>query len=240
MLTLIALSTVLMQEPAAPPPPPPLDVHSRVVFMGGTADGPGGLDADGDGQVTRDEFAAPLNTAFGRMDKDGDGRLSSEELTADRGPGDSGVTIHRRGGGDVEHVELRRSRPAGARGARFERDGERTMVFVGPEGRRDEDARVVVRTLSEDGPAVLHLRQGPDGVGDARVLVRTIGGPGHGPDDLDKDDDGKVSEAEFIAPLREAFARADIDRSGFIDDSEHGDDNQVHVFTRRLETRDDE
>jgi hypothetical protein len=239
MLTLIALSTALLQEPPAPPPPPPLEVHSRMVFLGGTADGPGGLDADGDGQVTRDEFAAPLNDAFGRMDKDGDGRLSPGELAAEHGPGEGGMTIHRRGGGDVQRFELRRSGPDGARGGRLEADGERTMVFVGPNGGREE-SRVVVRTLPDDGPAVVHFRRGPDGAGDGRVVVRTHGGPGQGPDDLDKDSDGKISEAEFTAPLREAFARMDADHSGFIDDGEHGGENQVHVFTRRIETRDDE
>lgn len=226
MLTLIALSTALLQEP--PAPPPPLEVYGRMVFLGGTADGPGGLDADGDGQVTRDEFTPPLNDAFGRMDKDGDGRLSPGELSAERAPVEGAVTIHRRGGGDVERFELRRSG-----------EGERTMVFVGPNGGREEP-RVVVRTVPDDGPAVVHFRRGPDGAGEGRVVVRTHGGPGHGPDDLDKDGDGKVSEAEFIAPLREAFARMDADHSGFIDEGEHGGENQVHVFTRRFETRDHE
>jgi hypothetical protein len=71
-------------------------------------------------------------------------------------------------------------------------------------------------------------------------VVRTVGGPGHGSDDLDKDGDGKISEAEFIAPLREAFARIDADRSGFIEAGEQGDENQVRVFTRRIQTRDGE
>lgn len=237
MLTLIALSTALMQEPPAPPPPP-LEVRSRVVFMGGTADGPQGLDADSDGQVTREEFAAPLNNAFGRLDKDGDGRLSSEELAANHGPDDADLTI-RRGGGDGGRVELRRSGPGSDRGLRIEDDGERGMVFVAPNGRREE-SRVVVRTSPDGGPAVVHFRRGPDGEGASRVVVRTTGEPGHGPDDLDKDGDGKVSEAEFIAPLREAFARMDADHSGFIDDGEHGGENPVHVFTRRIETHDGE
>lgn len=231
MLTLIALSAALMQEPPAPPAPPPLEVRSRIVFVD-SADGPGRLDADGDGQVTREEFAAPLNDAFARMDKDGDGRLSPEELASDRGSGDANVIVRRFGGADDERIELHRA--DGLRGARFERDGERTMVFVGPDGRRGDEP-LVVRTLPHGGPRVVHQR-GPGGEGEGRVVVRTSGGPGHGPDDLDKDGDGKVSEAEFIAPLREAFARMDADRSGFIENGENDGDNQVHVFAHRIET----
>lgn len=234
MLTLIALSAALMQDPPAPPPP---EIRSHFVFMGAGADGPGNLDTDADGQVTRDEFAAPLNDAFGKMDKDGDGRLSRDELGADRGPGEANVTI-RLGGEGVERFELRRPDPRGERGPRIERDGERTVVFVGPDGPR-EDSRVVVRTLPHGGPGVVHFRHGPGGDGDGRVVVRTVDGPGHGSGDLDKDGDGKVSEAEFTAPLREAFSRIDADHSGFIDDGEHGDENQVHVFTRRIETREE-
>ncbi|WP_439472118.1 hypothetical protein [Brevundimonas sp.] len=233
MLSLIAFSTVLMQDPSAPTPPPPVEVRSHLVFTGA---GPGRLDADGDGQITREEFAAPLNDAFAKLDKDGDGRLSAEELPSGREDADVNVTVRRRGGGDVERLELRRPGPGGAR---FERDGERTMVFVGPEG-RDEDSRVIVRTLPRGGPAVVHFRRGPAGDGLGHVVVRASDISGEGSDGLDKDGDGKISEAEFLAPLREAFARMDADRSGFIEDGEHGGGNQVHVFTRRLETRDEE
>jgi len=235
MLTLIAFSAALMQDPPTPPSPP-LEVRSRVVFLGGRADGPNGLDADGDGQVTRDEFAAPLNDAFARMDKDGDGRLSTEELTADRGPEDANVTVRHLGGGDVERFELRR--PGGPRGARFERDGERTMVFVGPDGAHDGasgESHVMVRPLPQGGPAVVHFGRRPGGPADGRVVVHADGVRGDGPGDLDKDGDGKVSEAEFLAPLREAFARMDADHSGFVEEGEHGDESRVHVFTHRIE-----
>lgn len=237
MLILIALSAALMQNP--PAPPPPLEVRSHLVFMGAASDGPGNIDADGAGQVTREEFAAPLNDAFGRMDKDGDGRLSREELSADHAPGDANVTIRRRGGGpEIERFELRRTGPDVEGGRRIESDGERTMVFVAPEG-RGEDPHVVVRTLPRGEEGVVHVRRGRDGEGDGRVVIRTVDGRAPGSDDLDKDGDGKISEAEFTAPLREAFARIDADHSGSIEDGEHGDENQVHVFTRRIETRDE-
>jgi Ca2+-binding EF-hand superfamily protein len=37
---------------------------------------------------------------------------------------------------------------------------------------------------------------------------------------LDTDNDGKVTEEEFLAPLREAFQRMDEDRDGALDDGE--------------------
>ena len=239
MLTLIVLSAALMQDPPAPPPPPEVR-GSHFVFMGAGGDGPGEIDADGDGQVTREEFAAPLNDAFAKMDKDGDGRLSRDELASDHGPGGGHVAVRRLGGGaGVERFEFRRPGRGGERAARFERDGERTMIFVGPEGTGDEP-RVVVRTLPDGGPGAIHIRRGPGGERDARVEVRTVGGAGHGSDDLDKDGDGKISEAEFIAPLRDAFSRMDADRSGFVEAGERGGENQVHIFTRRTAPTDGE
>lgn len=218
MLTLIALSAALLQTPPpAPPAEPSVEVRSRLVFVGGGADGPGSLDADNDGQVTREEFAAPLNDVFSRMDKDGDGRLSREELAANVGGDGANVFIRRLGGEGP---------------ARFERDGERTMVFVTPDGARPEP-RVIVHTRpGGPGPRVLEFDRGPEGGRGHRVEIRTS--DRQGPADLDKDGDGKISEAEFIAPLRHAFARMDADRSGFIEDGEHGDENSVHVFAHRI------
>ncbi|SHH60834.1 EF-hand domain-containing protein [Cognatishimia maritima] len=40
------------------------------------------LDANGDGQVTKEEMAAHATAHFGEVDTDGDGKLSAEELTA--------------------------------------------------------------------------------------------------------------------------------------------------------------
>ncbi|NJC41545.1 hypothetical protein GGQ87_001803 [Brevundimonas alba] len=217
MLTLIALSAVLIQEPPTPPAPP--EIHTRVMVMG--SDGPGTLDKDGDGQVSREEFAAPMNDHFARMDQNGDGRLSTEELSGGHGPDGDGDVVFFRGGPDgapgVHRFEMRRP---GGEGGREERE----IVIHGPDGR--------------GMPMMIHGGHGGPGE-ESRVETRRMGGPG-GHDDMDKDGDGKVSEAEFVGPLRDAFARMDADHSGFIEEGEHGGgDGEVRVFTHHIETRDE-
>jgi hypothetical protein len=59
----------------------------------------------------------------------------------------------------------------------------------------------------------------PGGPGERRVEVRRFGGPG-GHDSMDTDNDGKVSEAEFLAPMREAFRGMDADGDGSLAEGE--------------------
>ncbi|RZJ01517.1 MAG: hypothetical protein EON90_02750 [Brevundimonas sp.] len=225
MLSILALSAALMQEPPAPPAP---ETRTRV-FVRSTGDGPG-LDKDGDGQVTREEFSAPMADAFADLDKNSDGRLSTDELASGPGePGDHVFVVGGRDGpggpGGPRRVELRG--PRGGMG-----DVREVIVLGGPEG-----------TTGLNGLNGLHsgrtMQFGrPDGgPGESRIEIRRMGGPEGGPDRLDKDGDGKVSEAEFTSPLREAFARMDADRSGFIEEGERGADGDVQVFTHRIETR---
>lgn len=221
MLTLIAFSAILMQEPPAPPAPP--EVRTHVVVMGGH--GPGTLDKDGDGQVSREEFAAPMNEHFARVDKDGDGRLSTEELSAGHGAA---------GDGDVMFF---RSGPAGEPGAhRFEL---RRPHHPGEGGESGEVREIIVHGPGGHGmPRIVHA-PGHEGPGDEmRLELRHPGAGGHA--DMDKDGDGRISEAEFTGPLRDAFARLDADRSGFIEDGERGGNGDVRVFTHRIETRDED
>lgn len=228
MLTLITLSAVLMQDPAAPPPPPaPHEVRTRVMVMG--SDAPGSLDKDGDGEVSREEFAAPMNDHFAQMDKNGDGRLSTEELTAGRRPGgEHDVMIMRRPGGPGEHnIEVR----AFGDGASWTEAGGKRAVFISGEPGAREEREIVIH-----GPG-----RGPDGRewtgdGERRIEVVTVGGE-DGKAEMDKDGDGKISEAEFTAPLREAFGNMDADHSGFIEDGEQSGDRNIHVFTHRIESR---
>lgn len=243
MLTLIALSAALMQQtpPPAPPQAPP-EVRTRVMVVAG--DGPGGLDKDGDGQVSREEFAAPMNDHFARMDTDGDGRLSSGEMNTNHGPmgegGDHEVRIMRGPGGHggpdapgVHRFELRRDHPGGEPGAHAGQREERTMVFVGGEPGAGGEREVIVL----GGPGGHPGMAGADWEGGPgeRIEIRRMGGP-EGENDLDADDDGRISEAEFSAPLREAFARMDADRSGFIEAGERGA-GRSEVFVHRIETR---
>ncbi len=249
MLTLIALSAALMQQtpaPAAPHAAP--EVHTRVMVMG--ADGPGGLDKDGDGQLTRDEFAAPMNDHFARMDSNSDGRLSTEELTAGHAAmagGDHEVRIMRGPGGHggpdgpgVHRFEMRRAHPGGEAGAHAEHAGHgegRTMVFVGGSPGEGGEREIVVH--GGPGGHARMMAHGEGGPGE-RIEIRRVGGPGGGEGgehDLDADNDGRISEAEFSAPLREAFARMDADRSGFIETGERGLGHGAEVFVHRIETR---
>lgn len=209
MLVLLSFAAVLAQEPSAPPPPPETRSH---VFVRTVGDGPG-LDRDGDGQVTREEFARPLNDAFAEMDKDGDGRLSTAELAVRR-PGDHG--------GPVVMMSGRPNGPGGSH--RFEirsRDG-------GTEVRED---RQVIILGGHDGRTDIFGR-----LGEGRFDIQSFGEGDEGRADLDRDGDGKVTEAEFTAPLRDAFGRMDADQSGFLEEGERvGGD--VRVFTHRIERR---
>lgn len=87
-------------------------------------------------------------------------------------------------------------------------------------------------------------RDGPGPMGDGRVMLFRHGGPGDeggpggpggpgAPGDLDADHDGKVSEAEFLAPMREAFQRMDADRSGVLEAGEHGRGGAANTFIIR-------
>jgi hypothetical protein len=202
-------------------PEPRTEVHRdvRVITLDG-ADGaaPGlrgaAMDKDHDGFVTREEFTAPQTQAFDFLDKNRDGKISTEEFGEGRaaamavlgGPGGMGSGMGR---------------------------GPVRVHVGGPEGLADGP-------IGGDGQMVF-IRRGPGGDmgpgGDANIQIRRIGGPGgEGPGDLDKDHDGKISQEEFQAPLREAFERMDKNHSGFIEADENGDGAGVHVFTRRLDT----
>lgn len=122
-------------------------------------------------------------------------------------------------------------------------DGERRTVIVERDG--DGPPKVIVNGREVDGAeADAAMRRMEGGLDGPRVFMRRPGPGGHamllggrdgergevfvhridssGDGGLDKDGDGKVSEEEFLAPMREAFREMDADRSGALEDGERG------------------
>jgi hypothetical protein len=228
----IALMAALAALPLFQDAEPRAEIREVHVITSGGPDGPGRLDADEDGFVTREEFAAPLATAFDQLDENDDGRLSAEEMSSGRGQGHGGPMIFssREGGPGI----MMFGGPGGHHGG----PGGRTMVFGGSDGEENVfvfrrggpggeggPAGVRAEIRRSDGPGLprAEIRRfvGPDGEGSpgvSTVEIRRFGGPGGG--DMDTNDDGRVTEDEFLAPLREAFQRMDEDRDGALDDGE--------------------
>ena len=220
---LIALTlAALVSGQSAPPAPPETETRHEVRIV--TSGGPGShgghpdMDKNDDGFVSREEFTAPQAAAFDMLDANSDGRISTEEFASGRA---------------AAHVILGGSGGAGGP-MRFHMSGPGASGGRGPMG---EGNVMMFRRGGPDG-AMAHVApvgapMGPMGAG-RNVQIHTIGGPGHdGPGDLDKDGDGKVSEAEFLAPLREAFQRMDADRSGSLEAGEHGPGGNSNVVIMR-------
>lgn len=229
----IALLAALAASPLMQDAEPRVETQAEVhVITSGGPDGPGRLDADDDGFVTREEFTAPLATAFDRLDENDDGRLSAEEMSSGRGQGHGGPMIFssREGGPGIMMF--------GGPGGHHAGPGGRAMVFGGSDGEENvfvfgrggpggedgrDGVRVEIRRVDGSDQPRAEIRHfgGPDGEsgpGGPRVELRRFGGPGGG--DMDTNDDGRVTEDEFLAPLREAFQRMDEDRDGALDDGE--------------------
>lgn len=197
-------------------------------------DGPGRLDANGDGEVTREEFSAPMGNAFDRLDANHDGRLSAEELAAGHG-GPGGPGRHMMimgpdgpGGPGGPGVRVFTSRMDGHGGP-----GERDVRIItrggpgGPEGLGGHGMPMIIHGAPGGPGGQVHVfttrvdgdvEVTSDGPGQQQVFVRRFGPDGHG--DMDKDGDGKVSQEEFLAPMREVFQRMDADHDGFLDEGE--------------------
>lgn len=208
MLSIIALAAAIVQQELPPPPPG----RERRVFVH-ASDGRG-LDSDGDGTVTREEFAAPMAKAFDEMDKDGDGRLSASEMAERRGPPPGDHLIVTDEGSPAE----RRIRIEGDGFPGGEERRETRVVVIAGDG--DDDLDMPAAWVHEDGPRRMEMR---------RV---TEDAP-----EMDADGDGRVSEAEFVAPLVRAFRGMDADGSGYLEQAERAGDRRVQVITRRVDRR---
>jgi hypothetical protein len=220
---LAALNGAASQDQAEPR----VETRSEIRFISAGGEGPGRLDADGDGVVTREEFSAPMGNAFDRLDANDDGRLSTEELASGHGEGGPGHRVMMMGGpgGPGEHdvrVITRDGGPGGPGGP-----GVHIITRDGHGGPGGHGMPMVFRSGGEGGDVrVFNFRHGgpeggpmPGGPGSHQIFVRRFGGP-DGPGEMDKNGDGKVSQEEFLAPLREAFGRMDADNDGFLDGGE--------------------
>ncbi|GAD60124.1 EF-hand domain-containing protein [Brevundimonas abyssalis] len=79
MRTAAAIAALMLIAPAAGAQEAENRTETRVMVLNG-AGSEGGLDRDGDGYVTREEFLMPMMTAWTRIDAEGAGRVSTEAL----------------------------------------------------------------------------------------------------------------------------------------------------------------
>ena len=105
------------------------------------------LDANADGQVTREEISAARQARFAATDSNGDGALSLEELTAqveERAKKRAERMLERRdanGDGVLSEDELGPDRRAEARFDRLDQDGDGSLSKAEFEAARDKMKR---------------------------------------------------------------------------------------------------
>ncbi|MFT4953833.1 MAG: hypothetical protein ACI8U3_000195 [Brevundimonas sp.] len=197
MRTAAAIAALMLIAPAAGAQDAETRTETRVMVLNGPG-GEGGLDRDGDGYVTRDEFLTPMMTAWERIDVEGAGRVSAEDLARGVGGGEDGE----------RHVFMFRSGEDGP----MEWHGEDGPVIIERSGGGDGETRVEVRRIVRGGPGGEY-----DGGHGPRIMML-----GDSDGAMDTDGDGRVSEAEFLARMGDAFRRMDADGSGYLEDGEHG------------------
>jgi len=161
------------------------------------------FDSDGDGRISRDEAPEWLKQGFGEIDRNGDGFLDEEELRAMRG--------RRRGGRGG------REGAPGQEGARPEwtgrgRTGPTLLALLDA----DRDLSLSAKEIENAPKALLDLDKGGDGALSREELApppRPLAG-------LDRDGDGRISREEASERLKRRFDELDKDKDGFLDEAE--------------------
>lgn len=178
-LALAATAALAGDKPAGKPGD---RVEERVVVMV-SGDGPGGMDADKDGSVSRAEFNAMHDRMWAKLDRNGDGKLGKDEM-GDHGPGGHGPGHPGHGGhGPGDHdVMIWQDGGEGGPGRRE----VRVVRHGGPDGEGGLDANKDGRISLDEMTAPLrdHFREADKnrdgfldkdemgGDGDGRVIIR--------------------------------------------------------------------
>lgn len=197
MRTAAAIAALMLIAPAAGAQEVETRTETRVMVLNGPG-GEGGLDRDGDGYVTREEFLMPMTTAWERIDAEGAGRVSTETLAEG---------VHRRADGEHDVFMFRSSE-----GGPMEWHDGGGPIIIERSDDGDGETRVEVRHMVRGGPGGGH----GEGRGPRFMML------GDGDGAMDTDGDDRVSEAEFLARMGDAFRRMDADGSGYLEDGEHG------------------
>jgi Ca2+-binding EF-hand superfamily protein len=133
--------------------------HGRHVFLGG----PGPfkkMDKNGDGQITREEFAAFHSEHFSQIDRDGDGKIEAGEM--DHGPM-GGPDLPPTGAGEGERHFVKHMR--GPEDADTDHDGKISFEeFAAP-------LREAFKAADKDGSG--YLEKGEQ-AGERRIEIRRI------------------------------------------------------------------
>jgi Ca2+-binding EF-hand superfamily protein len=204
------------------------------------------LDSDRDGAVTREEFLRPLKERFVRLDTNKDGRLTGEEMSAPlRERAEFRLKRQmKRLDADGDAIVTKAEFEAGPR-ARFarqdlnsdgkvtedERPGRRGLLarywglgagrFAGAGRREQAPERTLDKVIAETSALFERLDGNRDGVIEVAELAKAI-------DEetglsvkrmmhrSDKDKDGFITEAEFLASGEKRFAVLDLDSDGKI------------------------